>query len=79
MKIFLWVAMVLLYSSAVFTLGWIWGVGVVTRELGDAITSGRLSVEQNVERIAEQIESGVYLSINGVVSRRGTRRWTDPK
>ena len=79
MKIILWIFGVLVWSSAVFTIGWVWGVGVVTRELADAIVAGRLSVEQRVEKIAEQIESGIYISINNEVSYRGRKRWTDPK
>ena len=78
MKIALWVVLALLWSSAMFVSGWIWGVGVVTREIAEAIVTGHLSVEQKVEAIAEQIESGIYTSINGVVTHRG-RRWTDPK
>ena len=78
MKIILWMFGVLLYSAAVFALGWIWGVGVVTREIADAIVTGHLSLGQSAEKIAAQIETGMYTSIHGTVTNRG-RRWTDPK
>jgi hypothetical protein len=42
------------------------GASITAREIANAIRFGRLSVEQNIDRIADQIESGNYNSVREV-------------
>ena len=49
-----------LVCSACFYLGWICGASVTARQIADAIITGRLSLEQRIDSVATQIESGVY-------------------
>ena len=49
-----------LICSACFYVGWVFGASTTTRRIADAIMTGRLSLEQRIDSVASQIESGVY-------------------
>jgi len=49
-----------LICSACFYVGWVFGASTTARQIADAIMTGRLSLEQRVDSVASQIESGVY-------------------
>jgi hypothetical protein len=65
MSAFLFFISFLLLAGAL-GLGWILGASITAREIANAIRFGRLSVEQNIDRIADQIESGDYKSVRRV-------------
>jgi len=65
MRAFLFFISFLLLAGAL-GLGWILGASITAREIANAIRFGRLSVEQNIDRIADQIESGDYKSVRRV-------------
>jgi len=49
-----------LICSACFYVGWVFGASTTARRIADAIMTGELSLEQRVDSVATQIESGVY-------------------
>ena len=49
-----------LICSACFYVGWVFGASTTARQIADAIMTGRLSLQQRVDSVASQIESGVY-------------------
>jgi hypothetical protein len=49
-----------LLCSACFCAGWVFGASITARRIADAIMTGRLSLQQRVDSVASQIESGVY-------------------
>ena len=50
----------ILIASGSFYVGWIFGAIVTARSIANAIVNGELSLDQHVEAIADQIESGIY-------------------
>jgi hypothetical protein len=71
MKYFVWGVIILMWTSAWLFIGWILGSRVTSRQIASAIANGELSVQQRVESIAEQIESGIYIPVSG---KRGPLR-----
>jgi len=49
-----------LICSACFYVGWVFGASTTARRIADAIMTGELSLEQRIDSVATQIESGVY-------------------
>ena len=49
-----------LLCIACFCAGWVFGASITARRIDDAIMTGRLSLQQRVDSVASQIESGVY-------------------
>jgi hypothetical protein len=49
-----------LICSACFYVGWVFGASTTARRIADAIMTGELSLEQRIDSVASQIESGVY-------------------
>jgi hypothetical protein len=49
-----------LLISAGFAVGWVLGATITARQIAEAIRIGALSVEQNIDHLANQIESGQY-------------------
>ena len=49
-----------LLCSACFCAGWVFGASITARRIADAIMTGELSLEQRIDSVASQIESGVY-------------------
>ena len=57
----------MVFASFMFYFGWIVGSRVTTHQIAQAVLSGKLSTHQRLEKIADQIESGLYVNINGEI------------
>ncbi|MBA0089145.1 MAG: hypothetical protein HRJ53_29495 [Acidobacteria bacterium Pan2503] len=55
-----WVILFCFSVSAAFYLGWVFGATITAREIAAAIRAGRINVEQRLDHLGDQIESGLY-------------------
>ena len=51
----------LFVAAMLFTVGWVIGAEKTRRSIASAIRLGRLSLNQRVDSVAEQIEADVYM------------------
>lgn len=59
------VVVFILFTLMVFYVGFLFGEGKARYEISEAIRSGRLSVNQRIENVCNQIMTGKYIPVGG--------------